>query len=180
MVGLFRLICCRRIILCYWLEGSTCLLTESSSRKFVSKWLILLEHAFFCYGSLAYDVIAAMLEDGNKRFLISLYCWSIQHGCHVFAIWFSRDWLQAIYSWFMLSISIFILPLWLLFICYLFQQIFQHLLLTHWRVMLPLQRWTLATFNWTKNEEDYTVTICLSYIKHKGQYSWRGRLANNS
>ena len=37
-------------------------------------------------------VIAAMLEDDNKRFLISFY----QHGRHVFVIWFSRDWLQTV------------------------------------------------------------------------------------
>ena len=37
-----------------------------------------------------------MLVDDNKRFLISFYCSFIQHGRHVFVIWFSGDWLQTI------------------------------------------------------------------------------------
>ena len=41
---------------------------------------------------VAIDVIAAMLVDDNKRFLNSFYCW---FHCHVFVIWFSRDWLQV-------------------------------------------------------------------------------------
>ena len=51
-----------------------------------------LNRSFACY------VIASMLVDDNKRFLISFYCSFIQHGRHVFVIWFRRDWLQTIYS----------------------------------------------------------------------------------
>ena len=39
-------------------------------------------------------VIAAMLEDDNKRYLISYYYLFIQHGRHLLDIWFSRDLLQ--------------------------------------------------------------------------------------
>ena len=37
-----------------------------------------------------------MLEDDNKRFLISFYCYFHQHDRHVFVIWIARDWLQVI------------------------------------------------------------------------------------
>jgi hypothetical protein len=41
--------------------------------------------------SFACDVIAAMLEDGNKRFVISFFCLWYQHGRHVFVFGFSWE-----------------------------------------------------------------------------------------
>jgi hypothetical protein len=41
--------------------------------------------------SFARDVIAAMLEDINKRFLISFFCLWCQHGRHVFVFKFSWE-----------------------------------------------------------------------------------------
>jgi hypothetical protein len=41
------------------------------------------------YSSVACDVIAAMLEDVNKRFLVSFFCYIFQHGRHVFVFWYS-------------------------------------------------------------------------------------------
>ena len=40
----------------------------------VKHWILTTEVGPNHYWSLAIDVIAAMLEDDNKRFLISFYC----------------------------------------------------------------------------------------------------------
>jgi hypothetical protein len=48
-----------------------------------------------CNSSFACDVIAAMLEDDNKRFDTSFFCIWYQHGLHVFVFGFSWEWLQT-------------------------------------------------------------------------------------
>jgi hypothetical protein len=64
---------------------------EVSSFSMVTElWQVFLE-----YSSFACDVIAAMLEDDNKRFVIIFFCLWYQHGRHVFVFGFSWEWLQT-------------------------------------------------------------------------------------
>jgi hypothetical protein len=48
-----------------------------------------------------------MLEDDNKRFIISFFCYIFQHGRHVFVFGFSWEWLQT-KNWVDYTLQVFI------------------------------------------------------------------------